>query len=1095
MIARIATLRTVSRAGLLTLILICAIALSGWWLGIPVLASIVPGWPRMAPIVMLCFLLCAAATFEFTLPVRHTYLVRARIAAAAIVLGLGVYTLIDYFVTTETSGASAVLNTFGPWLGRPSPVSATNFLLASVALMMPGRVRSGRIYSALIALGLAITGFDFAGYAYDIAALSRGPTVSAMSLPTLTCFILLFVSALLARPHDGWTAVISAHNSGGVAARRLFPLVLLLPFVVSGMVVVAYRFRPFDAPFGFAVLAVITSIGLGIVTVSVAAWLAQHEDEQRRNQQLLEAIVDNSQAVIYVKDLAGRYMMVNQRYLDVFHLQRQAVIGKSDHDLFPKYEADSFREMDEEVVRAGHAMTGEEIASQPDGYHTFLSLKAPLKDAAGQPYATFGVSTDITDRMRSQKALAASEEQMRLIVETALDAVISIDRNGAITGWNTQAEKIFGWTRDEALGRPIDETIMPERYRAGHKRGMARYLTTREARVLNKRLELTGLNRDGQEFPVELSITPIRSGDETGFTAFLRDITERKQAEDRLQTQLGRLALLERITRAIGQRQDLQSIFQVVVRTLEERLPANFVCVCSYDPAQNEITVDHVGVSNEALAREFGGSERATMPVDQNGLSRCVKGALVYEPDTTGIAFPFPSGLARQGLKSLVMTPLMIEDEVFGILAVARGRENAFTSADCEFLKQLGEHVALAAHQAQLRLSLETAYNDLKQTQQAVMQQERLRALGQMASGIAHDINNAISPVAVYTQSLLEREPNLSPQTRFYLETVERVIKDVSATVARMRDFYRRNDSDSDLQPLSLNDLVPQVVDLTRARWSDMPQQRGIVIRVNTELAQDLPLVMGNAPELRDMLTNLVFNAVDAMPQGGIITIRTQPQLGGVRMEIEDSGIGMDEDTRRRCLEPFFTTKGERGTGLGLAMVYGAAQRHKAVLDIESSPGDGTRVRLEFSATQAKPRQIRAAKAEEIPSLRVLLVDDDPAVLNSTQFVLELDGHTVVTADGGNAGIEALQNASQSGQAFDVMVTDLGMPYVDGNQVARMAKEMSPSTTVVLLTGWGAKMGDGDDRSAHVDFVLAKPFDVDELRSVFLRHVDARNSR
>jgi len=697
--------------------------------------------------------------------------------------------------------------------------------------------------------------------------------------------------------------------------------------------------------------------------------------------------------------------------------------------------------------------------------------------------------------MRSQKALAASEEQMRLIVETALDAVISIDRDGAITGWNSQAEKIFCWTRDEALGRPIDETIMPERYRAGHKRGLARYLTTREARVLNKRIELTGLRRDGGEFPLELSITPIKLGEETGFTAFLRDITERKQAEARLQTQLGRLALLEHITHAIGQRQDLQSIFQVVVRTLEDRLPADFVCACSYDPAKNEITVNHVGVSNEALAQEFGGSERATMPVDQNGLSRCVKGALVYEPDITGIAFPFPSGLARHGLKSLVMTPLMIEDDVFGFLAVARRQQNAFTSGDCEFLKQLGEHVALAAHQAQLRLSLETAYDDLKQTQQAVMQQERLRALGQMASGIAHDINNAISPVAVYTQSLLEREPNLSPQTRFYLETVERVIKDVSATIARMRDFYRRNDSDSDLQPLNLNDLVPQVVDLTRARWSDMPQQRGIVIRVITELAQDPPLVMGNAPELRDMLTNLVFNAVDAMPQGGIITIRTQPHLDGVRLEVEDCGIGMDEDTRRHCLEPFFTTKGERGTGLGLAMVYGAAQRHKAVLDIESRPGDGTRVRLEFAATQAKPRQIRTAKAEDIPPLRVLLVDDDPAVLNSTQFVLELDGHAVVTADGGNAGIEALQNASQSGQGFDIMVTDLGMPYVDGNQVARAAKEMSPSTTVVLLTGWGAKMGDGDDRSAHVDFVLAKPFDVDELRSVFLRHVDARNSR
>src|SRR5205085_60501 len=146
-------------------------------------------------------------------------------------------------------------------------------------------------------------------------------------------------------------------------------------------------------------------------------------------------------------------------------LERQAVIGKNDYDIFSKYEADSFRAMDEEVVRAGHAMTGEEIASQADGYHTYLSLKAPLKDGTGRAYATFGVSTDITDRVRSQKALAASEEHTRSVIETALDAVVSIDRNGTITGWNSQAEKIFGWPRDVALGRPIDETIMPERFR------------------------------------------------------------------------------------------------------------------------------------------------------------------------------------------------------------------------------------------------------------------------------------------------------------------------------------------------------------------------------------------------------------------------------------------------------------------------------------------------------------------------------------------------------------------------------------------------------------------------------------------------------
>lgn len=670
MVARIATLRKFSRGALFGVVLICSIALSGWWLGIPVLASIVPGWPRMALSVMLCFLLCSAATFELTLPDRARSLVLARIAAASLVLAVGAYTLIDFAVAVRSHGAFTAVNVFGSSLGRLSPVSALNFLLVSIALMMPRTPRGGRVYGALIAAGLAITGFDFAGYAYDITALARGPTISAMSLPTLISFILLFTAALLARPVDGWTAVISARNGGGIAARRLFPIMLVLPFVVCGAVVLAYRFRPFDAPFGFAVLAVITSIGLCIVTVVVADWLARHEVEQRRSQDLLEAIVDNSMAVIYVKDLAGRYLMVNHRYLDIFHLDRQAVIGKSDHDLFPKYEADAFRAMDEEVVRVGHAMTGEEIASQPDGYHTYLSLKAPLKDVQGRAYATFGISTDITDRTRSEKALAASEEKTRLIVETALDAVISIDRNGVINGWNSQAEKIFGWTLDEAMGRPIDETVMPERYRAAHRRGLTRYLATREARVLNKRIELTGLHRSGREFPVELSITPIRSGEETGFTAFLRDITERKQAEARLQTQLERLALLERITHAVGQRQDLQSIFQVVVRTLEDRLPADFVCICSYDPVANEIAVNHVGVNTAALARELGAGERAAIPVDQNGLSRCVNGALVYEPDVADVDFPFASRLARHGLRSLVMTPLMLETNVFGILVI-----------------------------------------------------------------------------------------------------------------------------------------------------------------------------------------------------------------------------------------------------------------------------------------------------------------------------------------------------------------------------------------------------------------------------------------
>jgi PAS domain S-box-containing protein len=838
---------------------------------------------------------------------------------------------------------------------------------------------------------------------------------------------------------------------------------------------------------------------LVIVIVAIANWLARHEDERRRSQGLLEAIVENSMAVIFVKDLAGRYIMVNRRYLEVFRVKRESVIGKTDYDVFSKYEAASYRAMDERVLHADHPITGEEIATQEDGFHTYVSIKAPLRDAAGHPYAVFGISTDITDRKRSEKALAASEQRTRQIVETALDAVITIDREGAITGWNPQAEKIFGWTEREAIGRPVEETIMPQGYRDAHKRGLARYLATGDARVLGRRIELTALHRDGREFPVELSITPTRMGDAVSFSAFVRDITERKNAQTRLQEQLERLALLERITRAVGQRQDLKSIFQVVVRTVEDRLPADFACICSHEAVGNELTVQHVGVKSTPLAEKLGIAERSSIAMEENGLARCMLGELVHEPDIAQTGFPFARSLADQGLRSVVVTPLTLDTGLFGILIVARRQANAFSSADCEFLKQLGEHVALAARQAQLHASLADAYDDLKQTQQAVLQQERLRALGQMASGIAHDINNAISPVSVYTQSLLEREPNLSPRVHSYLETVGRVIKDVSATVSRMRDFYRRRDSASELQSLNLNDLIPQVVELTRARWSDMPLQRGIVIRVVTQLEEGLPRVKGDASELREAVTNLIFNAVDAMPDGGTITIRTMSlpdpadsDLRRVKLEVEDSGIGMDADTCRRCLEPFFTTKGERGTGLGLAMVYGAAQRHKAGVEIDSVPGKGTCMRLEFAATSEEDAELRQTiKPSEVPPLRVLLVDDDPAVLNSTQVVLELDGHAVVAADGGDAGIEMLRQAKDHGQFFDVMVTDLGMPYVDGHAVARAAKELFPATTVILLTGWGRKMGDEDQQTAYVDCILPKPLDLDELRAVFVRRAGA----
>jgi CheY-like chemotaxis protein len=266
------------------------------------------------------------------------------------------------------------------------------------------------------------------------------------------------------------------------------------------------------------------------------------------------------------------------------------------------------------------------------------------------------------------------------------------------------------------------------------------------------------------------------------------------------------------------------------------------------------------------------------------------------------------------------------------------------------------------------------------------------------------------------------------------------------------------------------------------------------VIRVETELAPDLPAISGVESEVREALVNLVFNAADAMPDGGVLRVctrRTGP-TGSANdapgcyavVEVSDNGVGMDEDTRQRCLEPFFTTKGERGTGLGLAMVYGVVRRHGAEVDIDSGVGRGTAVRLSFPIPAIEPAMLVAPPPEApTPRLHILIVDDDPLMLKSLSDTLELDGHVVVTANGGQAGIDAFHAARQPIDAFDVVITDLGMPYIDGRKVADAVKATAAAPPVILLTGWGQRLVADGEIPAQVDKVLSKPPKLREVRA------------
>jgi signal transduction histidine kinase/ActR/RegA family two-component response regulator/uncharacterized membrane protein affecting hemolysin expression len=564
-------------------------------------------------------------------------------------------------------------------------------------------------------------------------------------------------------------------------------------------------------------------------------------------------------------------------------------------------------------------------------------------------------------------------------------------------------------------------------------------------------------------------------------------------SEDRLRTQRDRLDLLNKISRAIAERQDLQSIFHVVLQNLETSLAVEAGCVLLSTGSQGQLLLVASRMHKGSPPMSWRPGERTLMEAD---LGEPLTGDIRYLRDIDGSPHPFINELASMDLRALIVAPLLAERKVLGVLLSARREPDSFTDGDIEFLRQLSEHVAVAAHQTQLYNDLQRAYEEVRHSQLAAMQQERLKALGQIASGVAHDINNAMSPIALYAEALLERERNLTPRGREYLVTIQRAIEDVSETVARMREFYRKREPQLVLGRVNLNALVVQAAELTRPRWSDIPQERGIVVTLTTHLAPGLPEIMGAESEIRDALTNLIFNAVDAMPEGGTLTIATrvatvaddlQSDAAGRRvyLEVSDTGIGMDEETRRLCLEPFFTTKGERGTGLGLAMVFGMIQRHSAEIEIDSAPAKGSTVRMIFPSVAVTAVAVTTVQASgQRRSLKLLIIDDDPLVIESLQDALTSEGNIVVCAEGGQQGIDVFMEALASDAPFEAVISDLGMPYVDGRKVASAVKAASPTTPVVLLTGWGQRLRSNNEIPDGVDHVLSKPPKLRELRSV-----------
>lgn len=697
---------------------------------------------------------------------------------------------------------------------------------------------------------------------------------------------------------------------------------------------------------------------------------------------------------------------------------------------------------------------------------------------------------DYSSLKESKEDLQRMEEILWVTLGALPVGVWVINQAGELIYGNEAGQQIWGGAR---LGR-LDE--ISGEYKAYHLDSGQRIEGSewaafkalgRGEKILNEELEIETF--EGQHKIILHSALPLRNSQQeiTGAILVNEDITERKAAEKELKKLNRTLKTLsacnEALVRATEEVHLLNEICQNIVQLGEYYFA--WVGFAMDDEEKSILPLAWSGHEEgflEVAKFSWGVAQELSTPTGE--AIRTGERQVTEDIQKDGCSSLFCQEAKKRGYGSSLALPLLADGKPYGALTLYRELPSAFDSEEIKLLQELASDlsygiVALRNQRERVKAEealissnrrLEETLEELKTTQQKLIQQERLTALGRMASGIAHDFNNAISPIMGFAELLLYKPEYLAnPQkVKEYVSMIRTAAMDASQVVQHMREFYRKREVGEIFTPVNLSELVKETLQLTEPRWKHQMEARGINIGIKKELAEIHP-IMGNQAELREALTNLIFNAVDAMSKGGTLGFRLHAEENAAILEVSDTGEGMTEEVKNHCFEPFYTTKGTKGTGLGLSMVYGIIKRHEGSISVESAPGQGTRFILSFPLTKEfRTEEIHPETREKITHPRkILVVDDEPLVLAMIKEYLVSGGHRVTTATNGKEGLEKILETP-----FDLLITDLAMPEMTGDQLAEAAKQHNPRLPVIMVTGFADML---EQTPSGVDILLKKP--------------------
>jgi hypothetical protein len=647
-----------------------------------------------------------------------------------------------------------------------------------------------------------------------------------------------------------------------------------------------------------------------------------------------------------------------------------------------------------------------------------------------------------TKRLEKEIALLESNERTRLIIDNAFDAVVTMDSSGLVTGWNNQAEKMFGWTAGEALGKKMSETIIPQRMRDGHEMGLVRVMATGKSEMFNRRLEMPAIRRDGGEFPVELTLTSFASRGSKYFSAFLRDISEQKKSQKALSESEARFQQMAGSIDEVFWLYDSESNVWAYVSPAYEKIWGK--------------TLETLKRNPQELFDSLDANDREKL---KNLLIEGLKRNAYAEFRLTNPRIP------SQPLRWIAVHVYPVKNPTGGRKTVA-GCAREITDT-----KEMFKHLNRA---------------------------QRLESIGQLASGIAHDLNNALAPVMMASHLLRAEYPNASK----YLEIIEASTKRSADMVRQLLAFAKGAEGEKIV--ISCTKLLKEMTVIIN---NTFPKN----INFTPRIAPDLGSVLGDSTQLHQVLLNLCVNARDAMPNGGTLTLEGKSieldhdfkarhpdaKLGSyVVINVKDTGTGIPPEIIDRIFDPFFSTKEtDKGTGLGLSTVMGVVRGHGGFINLESTVGAGTlfsvyipRTRLDSSHTEHLQKSASDFRGN---GELILVVDDEPAIRTMAKSVLEAMNFRVITA---NEGTSALMAVSAHRADLRLAITDLHMPNLDGLGLVRVLKKTLANVEIIVASGRFDDAAADDLKKLGVKYLIPKPFNQQSLQQILEKVFPPKNN-